>query len=112
MKTAIARLFACGLILPGFILLTVGCRGTGTQSNININTNVSNANVATANANVTTAPISTLAAKEPEKYKATLVFTAETEGGEKTIGIPTLSAEVARNGEECQSSSRRLRSRP
>lgn len=100
MKTAIARLFACGLILPGFILLTVGCRGTGTQSNININTNVSNANVATANANVTTQPISTLAAREPEKYKATLVFTAETEGGEKTIGIPPLTAEVARNGED------------
>ena len=100
MKTAIARLFACGLILPGLILLTVGCRGTGTESNININTNVSNANVATANANVTTAPISTLAAKEPEKYKATLVFTAETEGGEKTIGIPTLTAEVARNGDD------------
>ena len=100
MKTAIARLFACGLILPGLILLTVGCRGTGTESNININTNVSNANVATANANVTTAPISTLAAKEPEKYKATLVFTAETEGGGKTIGIPTLTAEVARNGDD------------
>jgi hypothetical protein len=100
MKTAIARLFGCGLILSGLILLTVGCRGTGTESNININTNVSNANVAPANANVTTAPISTLAAKEPERYKATLVFTAETEGGEKTIGIPTLTAEVARNGDD------------
>jgi hypothetical protein len=100
MKTAIARLFACGLILPGLILLTVGCRGTGTESNININTNVSNANVATANANVTTQPISALAAKEPDKYKATIVFTAETEGGEKTVGIPTLTAEVARNGED------------
>jgi len=100
MKTAIARLFACGLILPGLILLTVGCRGAGTESNININTNVSNANVATANANVTTQPISTLAAKEPDKYKATIVFTAETEGGDKTVGIPTLTAEVARNGED------------
>ncbi len=100
MKTAIARLFACGLILPGLILLTVGCRGTGTESNININTNVSNANVATANANVTTQPISALAAKEPDKYKATIVFTAETEGGEQTVGIPTLTAEVARNGED------------
>ncbi|HSE31106.1 MAG TPA: hypothetical protein VLA93_05985 [Pyrinomonadaceae bacterium] len=100
MKTALARLFTCGLILPGFILLTVGCRGTGTESNININTNVSNANVATANTNVATAPISALAAKEPERYKATLVFTAETEGGEKTVGIPPISAEVARNGED------------
>ncbi|HKG98239.1 MAG TPA: hypothetical protein VKA97_10510, partial [Pyrinomonadaceae bacterium] len=42
----------------------------------------------------------TIAAREPESYRATLVFSAETEGGEKTIGIPTLSAEVARNGND------------
>ena len=101
MKSAIARMSAWGLILPGLIFLTAGCRGTGTESNININTNVSNSNAnVTANSNVSTEPISALAAKEPDKYKATLVFTAETEGGDKTIGIPTLSAEVARNGED------------
>ena len=101
MKSGIARLFACGLILPGFILLTVGCRGTGTESNININTNVSNSNAnVTANSYVSTEPISALAAKEPDRYKATLVFTAETEGGEKTVGIPPVSAEVARNGDD------------
>jgi hypothetical protein len=99
MKNAIARLFVCGLILPGFIFLTVGCRGTGTESNININTNVSNANVA-ANSNVATQPISALAAKEPDRYKATLVFTAETEGGDKAVGIPPISVEVARSGED------------
>jgi hypothetical protein len=37
------------------------------------------------------------AAREPEKYRAVLVFSAETEGGQKTVGIPTLSVEVARN---------------
>jgi hypothetical protein len=42
-----------------------------------------------------TTPIS--AAREPEKYRAVLVFSAETEGGQKTVGIPTLSVEVARN---------------
>jgi hypothetical protein len=41
---------------------------------------------------------STIAAREPDAYRGTLVFSAETEGGEKTIGIPTLSAEVAKNG--------------
>jgi hypothetical protein len=101
MKSAIARISAWGLILPGVILLTAGCRGTGTESNININTNVSNSNAnVTANSNLSTQPISALAAKEPDKYKATLVFTAETEGGDKTIGIPPLSAEVARNGDD------------
>lgn len=96
MKTAMVRVFTCGLILTAF-MLAIGCRGTGTQSNLNINTNISNANVA-ANSNVSPQPLSALAAREPEKYKATLVLTAETEGGEKTVGIPTLSAEVARNG--------------
>jgi hypothetical protein len=101
MKSAIARISAWGLILPGVILLAAGCRGTGTESNININTNVSNSNAnVTANSNLSTQPISALAAKEPDKYKATLVFTAETEGGDKTIGIPPLSAEVARNGDD------------
>jgi hypothetical protein len=66
--------------------------------NLNVNTNVNaNANLTAANANTATAP-STLAAREPDRYRATLVFSAETEGGEKTIGIPTLSAEVAKNG--------------
>ncbi len=36
--------------------------------------------------------------REPDKYRATLVFSAETEGGEKTVGIPSLSADIARNG--------------
>lgn len=97
MKTAIARPLACGLVLLAFILATVGCRGTSTESNVNINTNISNANV-TANTNASPQPISTLAAREPEKYKATLVLTAQTEGGDKAVGIPTVSAEVARNG--------------
>jgi len=99
MKTAIVRLITLGLVLSGFALASIGCRGTGTQTNININTNISNANVS-ANSNVTTEPISALATREPERYKATLVLTAETEGGDKAVGIPTLSADVARNGED------------
>ncbi|HET9479647.1 MAG TPA: hypothetical protein VFO72_09895 [Pyrinomonadaceae bacterium] len=67
-----------------------------TNVNMNVNTNA-NANMAPVNANSATAP-STLAAREPDRYRATLVLSAETEGGEKTIGIPTLSAEVAKNG--------------
>lgn len=79
-----------------------GCaRGTGTNSNINTNINTNaNTSITTSNANVTTAPPSTIAAREPDAYRATLVFTAETEGGDKTIGIPTLSADVARNGQD------------
>lgn len=85
------------LALSGIVVASSACART---SPANVNTNVTvnaNTNVNAANINTATAP-STIAAREPETYKATLVFSAETEGGEKTIGIPTLSAEVARNG--------------
>ena len=73
-------------------------RGANVNTNINTNANLNvNANATGANVNAATAP-STIAAREPDTYRATIVFTAETEGGDKTLGIPTLSAEVARNG--------------
>jgi hypothetical protein len=76
-----------------------GCaRGPAANANLNTNTNVNvNANATAANINASTAP-STFAAKEPDTYRATLVFSAETEGGDKAIGIPTLTAEVAKSG--------------
>jgi len=73
------------------------CQRSDSNTNCNL---TSNANTLTtnANANLTPEALSVIAAREPEKYRATLVFSAETEGGQKTVGIPTLSAEVARNG--------------
>jgi hypothetical protein len=66
-----------------------------TNTNLTANTNTSSTN---ANANLSPEPAPVVAAREPEKYRAVLVFSAETEGGQKTIGIPSLSAAVARNG--------------
>lgn len=83
------------------VIVMSGCaRGPETTSNINTNINTNTSVISNSNANVTTAPPSTIAAREPDTYRATLVFTAETEGGDKTIGIPTLSAEVARSGQD------------
>lgn len=99
MKTAGARTSVSLFVLSALVTL-VGCTRGPAESNVNLNVNTNvnaNANLAPANANVATAP-STLAAREPDRYTATLVFSAETEGGEKTIGIPTLSAQVAKNG--------------
>ena len=81
------------------VIAASGCtRGPAANTNINTNTNVNvNANTTAANINSSTAP-STIAAREPDSYRATIVFTAETEGGDKAIGIPPLSAEVARSG--------------
>lgn len=90
-----------------FIFLTVGLLGLAgaacqrADPNANANSNLAaNANTSptNANANVSPAPAAALSAREPEKYRAVLVFSAETEGGQKTLGIPSLSAEVARSG--------------
>lgn len=83
------------------VIAASGCtRGPVANANINTNTNVNvNANATGANINASTAP-STIAAREPETYRATIVFSAETEGGDKAIGIPTLSAEVAKSGSD------------
>ena len=81
-------------------LLTLGgsaCQKTDTNTNTNVTANA-NTTPANANANLSPATASVIATREPEKYRATLALSAETEGGQKTIGIPTLSAEVARNG--------------
>ena len=87
------------LVISATLVTVAGCsRGPVAETNVNMNVNTNvNANVAPANANAAVAP-STIAAREPDVYRATLVFSAETEGGEKTLGIPTLSAEVAKNG--------------
>ncbi|HJP92948.1 MAG TPA: hypothetical protein VJ875_13400 [Pyrinomonadaceae bacterium] len=100
-NTDIRPVFVLVLAVSLVLIVSSACtRNANVNANLNtnINTNANvNANTTGANINAATAP-STIAAREPDSYKATLVFTAETEGGEKTIGIPTLSAEVARNG--------------
>ncbi len=81
------------------IVLTAACQPAG-NSNTNTSNLATNANTAAANSNmestVGTGPA--INTREPAKYSATLVFTIETEGREKVVGIPPLSARVARNG--------------
>lgn len=102
MKTAVVRPPVLILVLATslqVIAMSACTRAPEANANLNANLN-SNANMAAANTNVANVPISTIAAREPQSYRATLVFSAETEGGDKTMGIPTLSAEVARNGDD------------
>jgi len=94
------RVFIFVLALPVMLIAFSGCTRGPAESNVNLNVNTNvNANLAPVNANTATAP-STLAAREPDRYRATLVFSAETAGGDKTIGIPPLSTEVAKNGSD------------
>ena len=91
-------LFICLLALGAFIVATAGCQPAANTNTTNVNLTV-NANTNTnLNANTSSVSPATIAAREPDTYRATLVLSAVTEGGEKTIGIPTLSAEVARRG--------------
>jgi hypothetical protein len=78
------------------------CQRAPETTNINtaVNANTNTAVTANANVNISPEPISSIAAREPETYRAVVVLSAETAGGQKTIGIPTLSAEVARNGSD------------
>ncbi len=96
MNTAHLRTPISILILAiGFIAFAnTACQKTDSNANANLTTNAN----ATVSPSASPALVSVIAAREPEKYRATLVLSAETEGGQKTIGIPTLSADVARNG--------------
>ncbi|MGH9967343.1 MAG: hypothetical protein ACREBG_05865 [Pyrinomonadaceae bacterium] len=99
MKTLVKpSVFICLVAILVFIAFVSGCQpatNTNANANLTVNTNTAPANL---NANTSATTVSGIATREPEAYRATLVFSAETEGGQKTIGIPTLTAEVARNG--------------
>ncbi len=76
---------------------------TVTNTNVNANANV-NANTppiaanANLNANVAVDPNTVINAREPERYRATYVLSAETPGNPIGGILPKITAEVARNG--------------
>src|SRR6266550_1846077 len=86
----------CFSVLGLSILSWSGCQRADTNANANLTANTNTATNANANMSPDTSVV--IAAREPDQYRATLVFSAETEGGQKTVGIPTLSVDVARNG--------------
>lgn len=92
-----------GTTLGVVLLFSIGaCQPMpNTNSNANSNANApTNSQTSADNTNANSAADRgiTINAREPEKYSATLVFSLETEGGDKTIGIPSLSLMVARSG--------------
>jgi outer membrane lipoprotein-sorting protein len=97
MKNSVLKtqLLALSLIIVG--LAASACQRVDTNANTNLTANT-NSSPLIANSNISPETTITIATREPEKYRATLVLSAETEGGQKTVGIPSLSAEVARNG--------------
>jgi len=89
-------------IFIGLIIAIYACQpAANTNSNANANANA-NAQPANANTGISSTGDSGAAfnAREPEKYSATLVLSIETSGGDKAVGIPPLSVQVARNGDD------------
>jgi len=87
------------IITSLWLIVFLACQpATNTNnSNTNLNANVTAANT---NANLSSSTIdsgSNFNASEPDKYSATLVFTIETSGGDKSMAVPPLSVQVARN---------------
>jgi len=80
------------------LLSVVACQPA---PNANANTQPANTRAAVANPNSESAPNGvTINAREPAKYSATLQLSLETAGGDKTIGLPSLSVQVARSGDD------------
>jgi len=105
-KIKLRRVSVSGTIAAIAILAAVlafACQpARNANSNVNANAN-SNANLATSNDNFNAGSDSagpSINTREPDKYSATLVFSIETEGGDKAIGIPSLNLQVARSGDD------------
>jgi len=91
-----------GLLIALLSLLAItACQPANTNANANANSASANSNSSAVNANTNSESAErgpTINTREPEKYSATMAFSLETEGGDKAIGVPTLSMQVARNG--------------
>jgi hypothetical protein len=96
-----------------FILAALAFAGCGAPSqsvnvntsavNTNTNTNsgvVSNANVSVNANSAASAPTVSVEAKEPDQYQATVTIKLEAVGADRTTTLPTLSAKVARSGND------------
>jgi len=98
------RLSELGTIVAVAVLAFACQPPRNTNSNVNSNVNAnSNANTAKTNDNFNASSDNTgssIDTREPDKYAATLVFTLQTQGGDNTVGIPPLSLQVARSGDD------------
>jgi len=97
------RAEAAVILFLATLLAMSGCKPVGTtDSNANSNANANaNSRASTDNTNANsenTGP--SINTREPDKYSATLVFSIETQGGDKAIGIPSLNMQVARSGDD------------
>jgi hypothetical protein len=86
------------IIASLWLVVFLACQPATNTNNSNANLN---ANIAPANTNAnmsSTNSTSSFNASEPDKYSAAVVFMFQASGGDKAMGIPPLSVQVARSG--------------
>ena len=91
-----------GILSLALLFSSAACQpAPNSNANSNANTQPANSTTGAVNANSESANNGiTINAREPAKYSATLQLSLETEGGDKAIGIPPLSIQVARSGDD------------
>jgi hypothetical protein len=96
-----------GVLVAGSSLVILAACGAQPGSNANLansSLNSSNSRVANINTNNNSAGVgsssSTVDAKEPERYQATVTLKVEALGGQQNVALPTLGATVARNADD------------
>lgn len=94
-------------VLASSFLLMVGCQpntGNVSTNQVNTNVNLSNAFNGNTNTNGNTSSVNTGATisetKEPEVYQAAVVLKMQATGENSTANLPSIQANVARNGED------------
>jgi len=98
MRSSSQQLLFASLVVSLFVAACQPVKNSNLSTNSTANANSANSNASAPVTSSESGPGSIINTREPEKYSATLVFTLETEGREKVVGIPPLSAKVARNG--------------
>ncbi len=101
LKTQTIFIGAAG-ILGATILAGCGAQPAINTSNVtNVNSNSANSTVnSNTSANTNSSASASVAAREPEQYQATVTIKAEATGDQQRSAMPTLSANVARSGND------------
>ena len=95
----IAYIFAA--LLSTLVIFTSACQqGPATNSNTTANTANVNTNTSATNSNSNTSTVAgtTIEAREPDKYSATITLRVEAQGDGQTNTIPALAADFVKNG--------------
>ncbi len=91
--------YFCGALLLAFAFMASACQQPPTTNSTNTSntTNVST-NTTAANSNTPPTVGTTIEAREPDKYSATITLKVEAQGEGQTNSLPALAADFVKNG--------------